>query len=378
MKSVITHGSYKTSYFYIKIYTKKDIQTWLKEDGNIAYWIHEIIHYLQDLVLPYNINQILYKAIGFEEVISFINKEGYLKLDFNDNWSQQYNDLKALSVKTFGSLNQNEISGARDFLEYIAYKIECKLSPNCDEVSQCRYELVDLFFKDRGFPSTSDAIKICVAEFCLYNDKPLDTLYRLFNDKNLLILINKNEYQEVYKYLMSYPVVAFDCENLKTEDIAVIRREKLIKKLKCQYNGYDAIVKWIIRATSFIMNNYSGKFLFSDIYNMDTTNSKKELKKIIEKIGIPLVLNSQNQCISVGFDEKEEKQFINFYIMRKFMSFVSHKSSCCPICDLCSTNTIKKYLKCKIKKGIIIGEENCYYNRFLNNYGICNLKYNII
>ena len=124
MKSVITHGSYKTSYFYIKIYIKKDIQTWLKEDGNIAYWIHEIIHYLQDLVLPYNINQILYKAIGFEEVISFINKEGYLKLDFNDNWSQQYNDLKALSVKTFGSLNQNEISGARDFLEYIAYKIE--------------------------------------------------------------------------------------------------------------------------------------------------------------------------------------------------------------------------------------------------------------
>lgn len=56
MKLDFVSGSYDISFFNIHIDTPKDIDNDFFDDtDNCSTFIHEFIHYLQDLVLPYTI-----------------------------------------------------------------------------------------------------------------------------------------------------------------------------------------------------------------------------------------------------------------------------------------------------------------------------------
>lgn len=423
MKSDFVPGGYDTSFFHIHINSEKDFDSNLfSVQDYMSTLIHELIHYLQDLVLPYNIKLSLSKARGFKEVIDFAKNNGYIILDFDDNWSKEYSKMikqsflplalcgkidSISSVKKFdfncvviedynqylGKKRNIEIYnhymivdnpkgetvyklGAKDFLEYIAYKIEKNIYPDSVNAQKLPYESIDIIFDEKGFSTVSEKIKICVSEFCLYNDNPMQTLlHRLFKDKDFIEIIERNDYQEVYEFLMSYPVITFDYDGSTLKDIVLLRLERFANELKLEYNGFDSIVNWITRANDYIKNNCLGRFLFSDIYNMDKTDSKSFVMQIINEIGIPLISNSKYQYISIGFDEDEKEQFVQLYILQQFMKFLSSKSIYCPVGDLCKANSKNCYQKCKIKKGTIIGEKDCYYNRFLNNYGIGDLKY---
>ena len=81
-----------------------------------------------------------------------------------------------MQIETDNANSEEYILGARDFLEYIAYKVELKFYPNRTTAPQLPYESIDIIFDKHGLSSVSEEKRICVAEFCLYNDAPMHML----------------------------------------------------------------------------------------------------------------------------------------------------------------------------------------------------------
>lgn len=423
MKLDFVSGSYDISFFNIHIDTPKDIDNDFFDDtDNWSTFIHEFIHYLQDLVLPYTIKRNLTMVRGFFDIISFAETYEYIKRPFN-NWSQDYKNLmtqfcitmgvtkfidQVLSIKNIsnfyikmqgydGHLNtvrqfnvygykmlietskansEEYILGARDFLEYIAYKIESKFNPNRPKAPQLPYESIDIIFDEYGFTSVSEEKRICVAEFCLFNDAPMHMLINtLFNDKDFVKLLINGDYQEVYEYLMTCEIVTRDGNSELLTEKTLRRLNQFAEELRYQYNGFNLIVEWITKVNAFIKENFYGKFLFSDIYNMNLQESKTIILKIINEIGVPIVSNSKKQFVSLGFNQSEKAQFAQIYTLQHFLEFVCSDLKECPVYDFCKANAGKNSSNCMLKCDSILGNADCYYNKFLSNYGISDLKY---
>lgn len=424
MKLDFVSGSYDVSFFNIHIDTPKDIDNdFFYDQDNWSTFLHEFIHYLQDLVLPYTIKQNLSEVRRFIDILYFAQNNGYIKRPFY-NWSQDSINLMQQFCITFGNsgfINQvfnvknisntylemqgydghldkirkfrvygykmqietdnanseEYILGARDFLEYIAYKVELKFYPNRTTAPQLPYESIDIIFDKHGLSSVSEEKRICVAEFCLYNDAPMHMLiHTLFKDNDFVELLKNADYQKVYEYLMTSRIVTRDGNGELLTEKTLRRLEQFAEELKYQYDGFDLIVEWISNVNAFIKSNFYGKFLLSDIYYMDLTESKELILKIINEIGVPIVSNSKNQYTSLGFSEEEKQQFAQIYTLQHFMRFVSSNSKKCPVYDFCKANGGIGNKNCKLKCDSIKGIGDCYYNRFLSNYGISDLKYN--
>lgn len=68
MKLDYAEGSYKLSFFNISIKTEEELSRNVLEKNNSTF-IHEFIHYLQDLILPYNIRYNLSNVRWFFNIL---------------------------------------------------------------------------------------------------------------------------------------------------------------------------------------------------------------------------------------------------------------------------------------------------------------------
>ena len=245
MKLDYATGFYNMSFFNINIETEEELtQDVLKK--NEATFIHEFIHYLQDLVLPYNIRYSLSNVRWFFNILNSAHKMGSIHRPFSE-WNNESSTLWIQFIRSIGDSRSidsvfkiedatsefvitsgydsnlhiqrehrvyeymlpvfedgksTSISynlGARDILEYIAYKIQLKNFPNSPPAPQLPYESIDLIFEKYGLSHISDDIRLCIAECCLYNDVPMHFLLNtlLGNDKFKKYLLDILLYGEI-------------------------------------------------------------------------------------------------------------------------------------------------------------------------------------
>ena len=220
------NGSYSPSFFNIFLETNEDIS--LAVQKNTQTFVHEFTHYLQDIVLPYNLRLNFTRLAMFVRIRESAKEHGFIDLPFNDwhdnervlqeqlNYTmgngaletgtgfvdivsqidsiQQYaSDLvetegRRFTLYTYSMpINDGEITynlGARDLLEYIAYKIEEK-QYQTSNVPDLPYKSIDLLFEYYGLSHVSDDIRLCIAEFCLYNDNPIHYFVYQFLGKSI-------------------------------------------------------------------------------------------------------------------------------------------------------------------------------------------------
>ena len=69
-------GSYISSFFCIILDTNETIASNVREKYGSTF-THEFIHYLQDLILPYNIRVTLSQLTWFLNIIDLATQEGY-------------------------------------------------------------------------------------------------------------------------------------------------------------------------------------------------------------------------------------------------------------------------------------------------------------
>ena len=424
MKLNYSEGFYNLSFFNINIDTQEELtkQVLEREDST---FVHEFIHYLQDLVLPYSIRFNLSNVRWFFNILKVAHNEGYIDRPF-DKWNEDSFILHTQLNRSFGrgpSVNyvtsigtitaDYEIVsgydghlkmdrehrvyqyfaevfepgkampiiynlGARDILEYIAYKIELRFFPNRPAAPQMPYESVDWLFDKYGLSLVSDDIRVCIEECCLYNDTPIHfLLMRLLSNDEFRKLITTSSYEDVYKYLLSLTTVTRDGQSEALITKTKRRLNQFEQELQMQYSGFDEIGKWISKVHGFVEHRLYGRFLFSDMYKMNKDEMLNFINETINCIGVPLLLNSKKQCISIKTGENEVSQFVQFYIMQNFLRFVRSKEKICPIYTFCKANGGQCNSKCVLNKdNRIEGNLNCYYKKFLETYGLIDIKFN--
>lgn len=424
MKLDYATGFYNISFFNINIETEEELtQDVLKK--NEATFIHEFIHYLQDLVLPYNIRYSLSNVRWFFNILESAHKIGSINRPFSD-WNNESSALWTQFLRSFGdggsvafvskigdatskfvttsgfdgnlhiqrehrvyeyllpvfevgkstSISYN--LGARDILEYIAYKIDLKISPNRPPAPQLPYESIDLIFDKYGLSHISDDIRLCIAERCLYNDVPIHFLLStLLGNEEFKKYIANSSYDEIYDYLLFSTTITRDGQS---ETLIAKTQRRLMQfayELQLQYSGFDEIKNWILKVNNFVEHKLSGRFIFSDLYKMNSDEMFTFINDVIYCIGIPLVMNSRKKCISIHSNDIEVSQFIQFYILQNFIYFVKSQQTKCPIYNFCKANGGICNENCIVNKQMTItGNENCYYRRFLEQHGLFDIKIN--
>jgi len=79
MKLNYTEGSYNLSFFNMIIKTDEELSRDVIEK-NKSTFVHEFIHYLQDLILPYNIRYNLSNVCRFSDILEFAHKHGSITI----------------------------------------------------------------------------------------------------------------------------------------------------------------------------------------------------------------------------------------------------------------------------------------------------------
>lgn len=424
MKLDYTTGFYNISFFNINIETEEELtQDVLKK--NEATFIHEFIHYLQDLVLPYNIRYSLSNVRWFFNILESAHKIGSINRPFSE-WNNESSALWTQFLRSFGdgrsvafvskigdatskfvttsgydnnlhiqrehrvyeyllpvfevgkSTSTSYNLGARDILEYIAYKIDLKNFPNRPPAPQLPYESIDLIFDKYGLSHISDDIRLCIAERCLYNDVPIHFLLSaLLGNEKFKKYITDSSYDEIYDYLLFSTTITRDGQS---ETLITKTQRRLMQfayELQLQYSGFDEIKNWILKVNNFVEHKLSGRFIFSDLYKMTSDEMFKFINDVIYSIGIPLVMNSRKKCISIHSNDIEVSQFIQFYILQNFIYFVKSQQTKCPIYNFCKANSGICNENCIVNKQMTItGNANCYYRRFLEQHRLFDIKIN--
>lgn len=430
MKLNYAEGSYNPSFFYITIKTDEELSQNVIEKNELTF-VHEFIHYLQDLILPYNIRYNLSNVCCFFNILEYVHRHGSITLPFNE-WTDESRTLLKQFERSIGGITENvndcfvnEVSeigdaisdfiiisgfdghlqiqrehrvyryfipvykvgdsipinynlGARDILEYIAYKIELKHFPNSPQSPQLPYKSIDLIFDKYGLSNISDDIRLCIAERCLYNDTPIHfLLYILLSSDEFKRFINTSSYKEIYNYLLFSSTMTRDGHSESLISKTQRRLKQFSNELLMQYRSFNEIGKWILKVNDFVERKLSGRFIFSDMYKMGDDEFNKFINSVIYFIGIPLVMNSNEKYISIQFNEIDASQFIQFYIMQNFISFAKSKTKSCPIYNFCKENCGKCNENCleNLHMSIKINK-NCYLNRFLESYGLSDCEFN--
>lgn len=430
MRLNFADGSYNLSYFNIVIGTNEELSQNVIEK-NKSTFVHEYIHFLQDLILPFNIRYNLSNVRHFFCILEFAHRYGKVTRPFN-NWTNESRTLMTQFERSFGGFTENKHDGfinfvseignpnsdfvmtsgfdsnlqirrehrvyrynlpvyekgksipidynlgARDLLEYIAYKIEVKKIKNRALAPQLPYESIDLIFDKYGLSYISEDIRLCIAEFCLHNDTPIHFLLHILLDNvDFKTFISNNSYEDIYKYLLSLGTVTRDGHIESLSGKTQRRLKEFASELKIQYKGFSEIESWILKISDYVERELSERFVFSDMYKMETNEFNEFISSVIDYIGVPLVLNSKENYISIMSNKTEEMQFIQFYILQKFIGFVKSKNErLCPVYDFCSANGGICNENCILNSELLIkGNKNCYYTEFLKTYGLLNVKF---
>lgn len=395
-------GTYLPSAFSISLNTLP--QNFNKRD---ATFVHEYIHFIQDLLLPYCIRQNLVFINNFYWVsinvqnkkrleIPFVEWSDDSKLTFqqtNYTWGNGPGNIhsgKIIDVQSdyFTSVHNHNIYryvlkfedgtyyqfGARDFLEYLAHKIENQFWET--SAPDLPYRTVDRIFDYYSINFVPEAVRLLIVEYCLYNDHPVRFFINAFINQ-AVILNNKDkfyDYDTCKHFLLNLGWEAKGGFNesilTKTERRLNDFRERLSELYP--HRQFESIQKWIITTNDFCRMELSNRFVISSFYNMEKEDLFSFIDRLLDAIGIPVIIFNDSTISSKLLPRHyDSDQFLEFYVIKKFMEWIGSNNNCCPIYDICSKNFGFAETVCKISPISFQGE--CKFKVFLKSYCLDNI-----
>lgn len=411
MKVNYANGIYFPSFFNMVIKTNEEVETAI--NNNYPTFIHEFIHYIQDIMLPYNIRFNMTNLSLFYDMRQYTINHGGINRPF-DKWSENSKLIMKQLEYTWGSsvsyniiepidyvqsefyqmtlpnneskiykytlaLNGKLLSyhvGAMDMLEYIADKIVGKhYKINTPHLP---YKTIDFIFEHYGLSHIPFDVRLCIVEFCLYNDNPIHTLFGSFLD-NDFIKKNPNifeDYNTCYKLLLHHA----EWESVgNIKETIISKAERRLHDFKNElinhYNAnFNEIVAWIEKVSHFVVNEFTDKFIFLNMFQMSENELTEFISRTLDYIGFPLVMNNKLKCSSFIHECVEKEQFIQFYVLQEFMQYISNTGKSCPIYKFCTANGSISDNKCLTNPNSKVFDDNsCPYILFLKSYGLMNI-----
>lgn len=397
-------GTYIPSAFSIYLNTTPE-----RLDTKDATFVHEYIHFLQDIILPYCIRENLVFINNLAWISKVAEATGKLERPFKQ-WSDDSKLTFAQTSYTWGSGegidnigkvvyiqpdfftssyghkifryclefedgNKYQV-GARDFLEYMAHKIENQFWKTA--APDLPYKTIDKVFDYYGLEYIPESVRVLIAEYCLYNDNPAHCLINLFINQNW-ITDNKDmfyDYDTCSKHLLNMgwqSVGGFDESILtKTERRLKDFRERL--SVLYPHRQYSSIQEWIINTNDFCKNELSNRFIISSLYNISHADLNSFIDKMMDAIGIPVISFKDHTVTSNMLPSQySPDQFLEFYIVSKFVEWVQTDEKACPIYAICNENF--RICKTLCLSNPVDYPDECRFKLFLKSYCLDSATY---
>lgn len=408
MKIRAANGFYLPSCFFMHIESKEKIEDCIST--NMQTFVHEYIHFLQDLTFPYNIRYTLTENRKFKYLNLFSQWTGSIDKPFN-NWdsdteltnkqldftwgdSQFLNNvmgIKDINISHFITYTGARIFkyqltlhdgavyqiGARDFLEYIAHKLEnSRWKTNHYEFP---YKSIDTIFNHFGFGSVKEEVRVCIAEYCMFNDNPMHRLFNLLTDDFKKAPQHLTDYSTCRDFLLNLEWVAVgtgrDSIFTKSQRRLFALRESLTDKYG---ERFKSINEWINNVIDYSKKNFSNKFIFSELLIMKDEDFYNFINQCIADIGIPLVFNDNHECANLLPDTYDSNEFLQLYVSYSFMNYSLSHHKYCPLHDYCYVNdkTIMNQSCSDNPIGRAREKMLCPMGQFVKRYGFHEVQWN--
>lgn len=407
MKIRTASGYYMPSCFFIHIDSVEDIETCII--NNEQTFVHEYIHFLQDLIFPYSIRYILTENRRFKFLNLYSQENSVLVRPFSDWDDDSRETYKQLSHTWGASIFIDEAEeiksvdsshyyihtgarvfkydiefkdstkyqvGARDFLEYIAHKIESKRWNTSHP--DLPYKSVDLLFDFLGYKYVEDDIRLCIIEYCMFNDNPMHRFYQLLTEdfKNDQSPLSDYDSCKIFLLNLHWDSVGTGIDNVFTKSKR--RLVALMESLKDKYeNRFENISNWINLIINYSESNFLNRFIFSELLRMNDQDFYKFINKCISDIGIPLVFNKKSECVSLLPEAFDKDEFLHLYVSFNFMNYVSSSEPRCGLYQYCQTNNRSllndKCLNNPIERAL--DQNLCPMGQFVKKYGFHQIEW---
>jgi len=402
-------GAYEPSYFFMRLETNETLDKNL--DRHSQTFIHEYIHFIQDIFLPYCVRNNVNEIFRFTYIADRAKKEPITR-PF-DEWNAELLCIDQQYEYTWGAITQiknakniidYEIEthtieqtkarvfkytailakdkkyqiGARDMLEYIAHKIESKHWST--DQPDFPYRTMDIIFCTLGLGDIPDMCKIALTEFCLHNDNPIHHLFQIIK----LIRAGELGLQGVEQCFYHFDFLNYVLQRLQwasqggfkeTIHTKVKRRlgdlQNYLNK-KYPAGQFRDISDWIEEVITYISINLKGKLYFSELYEKNKEEFLVEVDTLIDTLGIPLIFNSLDEHISLLPEKFTKDNFVQFYVSYKFNEFLNNTNKTCPICSFCESSN-PSIMSSDCIEDVIrrVAEDNqCPFGSFISNHEI--------
>jgi hypothetical protein len=375
-------GEYEPSFFIIRINSDDSVDECLVKNRSV--FVHEYIHFLQDLILPYCIREGLVRLAKFFDRKDFYLMKKEIRLPDNNvligekltsrqsdfTWGDSDFIDSIDGAESFECVSESVVNydfklykyyiifsdgrkyhfGARDLLEYIAYKIESKHFPSDEELPDIPYRTVDFFFKKNNIDCMSDNKKMAIIEYCLINDNPVRRLFVIVDDiKILSSRMNINIFSDVdderflnFLYGINPPSKGVPPETLSKKIDRRVGRLSLYLDEKFSKEDFNFISDWLDIVMKYVACNIAGKSFFYHLFSIKSSDFNREIDDIFYNIGAPLIVNNSGEMRSFlsnnDLCDESKKQFIQFLLTYEFEHYLSRKDPQCPMCGVCEKN----------------------------------------
>lgn len=418
LRATDMNGEYSPAFFTIKLDSSEVNYDMIDLIANPTF-IHEYIHFMQYLILPYCIRMNLSYIRYFNDICQFGKKESKIEIPFK-NWAEDTKELRKQLDYTFGSkrdknenigitsidkssysfsgfdnhlkINRIDINvfkyeitfknnskyqlGARDLLEYIAHSIERKYYNPVNSCPDFPYKTVDILFDYYNYSEIETEKRVLIAEYCLHNDNPIRYLiYNVFGNKLLIDKILKNTVEELCEILPKNPNISSDLVPVDFYEKERRRLSEFLNQLQYIYDS-DKLKKWIHIVNDYSKLNFQGTFVFTNLFTMPSISFKSTFAKMIEDIGTPFMINKNDKIITIdNHTSLNNRDLAYFFMVERFVHFAGHVNSSyktCPVAKFCEQNYEKS-----CSKQYILNQNSpgCPYKSFLKTKGIDNIPF---
>ncbi|NWD08495.1 hypothetical protein [Pseudomonas gingeri] len=409
MRLDVSEGAYSPSYFYMHIHTKDALEKDLLSHSQT--FLHEYIHFLQDLFLAYNIRLNIGQLRRFALVASKANETGFVQpfnqwdedseivhKQFEHSWGgTKFIDeedatvvgltnthfivpnttIRVFEYKAELSTGEQYSIGARDMLEYIAHKIEANHWITAEPAFP--YRSMDKVFEHLGLSQMPGDCRIALVEFCLHNDNPFHHMLKViefsFGGGNQKLLFDSATIDSTLKAARWNSAGGFN-ETIKSK---VKRRLGMLSdelKKRFHSDNFSSISSWVDDVLKIVESDFCGELFFTRLYRMDSSSFFSMMTSLVETIGMPIIFNDNDEMISLLPEKYDCDQFIQFYAAQKFLHFVAHKGKTCPLIAVCEANNEEIVNDDCYRNAIVRGldEKLCPFGQLVHTYNLHNIK----
>lgn len=368
-------GSYEPAFFIIRVESDEPPEQLAEE--NEPTFVHEYLHLLQDLVMPYCMRENMVLLETFLLQIANAREQGEMHLpsDYSDEhvrltkkigqvtWGGHsfHNDVaridqielqeEAVEGKEY-KLQKYLLSGvgvdgyhfgARDLLEYIASKIEARHFPSGHNLPDLPYRSVDLVIVHEGLAHLSDAKRIALAEYCLMNDNPARRLMVVIEDikKGTFNGTDRGDDDAFVQFLSKLEWKAQGVDFQTMADKLALRYAQFLETLQRQFpeSAFPEIYSWLGETLKYAQESIAGRSLFSSLYAMSIEQFRAAMSTLLSRLGIPLIVNRSGQLGTSLGNESSKPQFIQLLLAYQFSEYLKSDETTCPLYSNCERDT---------------------------------------